>query len=205
MQRVGVRDREVDVLALHELRRHLDLDDLGVTLVRFANGVRLNIKPTKLRANEVLVRTDIGHGRLDLPRDHPLATWTAQAVELSGVKGIDYEDMQKALAANVASIDFSLEDSTFKFEGRTQPTDLATQLQIFAAYASDPAYRPEVFKRLQQSYLTNLDLDPGLTYSSQVGSNQYNPIVIMLHELMHGFGMTGWYNSVGQLPSNYES
>ncbi len=132
------------------------VDDLGVTMVRFANGVRLTVKPTKLRADEVLVRVDIGHGRLDLPRDHPLATWTAQAVELSGVKAIDYEDMQKALAANVASIDFSLEDNSFKFEGRTRPADLATQLQVFTAYTSDPAYRPEVFKRMQQAYLNNL-------------------------------------------------
>ncbi|WP_413993545.1 M16 family metallopeptidase [Labrys okinawensis] len=132
-------------------------DDLGVTMVRFANDVRLNVKPTKLRANEVLVRVDIGHGRLDLPKDRPLSTWTAQAVELSGLKGIDYEDMQKALAANVASIDFSLEDASFKFEGRTRPEDLATQLQVLAAYSSDPAYRPEVFARLQQAYLNNLD------------------------------------------------
>ncbi|CAM5773140.1 peptidase M16 [Labrys miyagiensis] len=134
-----------------------DVGDLGLTLVRFANGVRLNVKPTKLRANEVLVRVDIGHGRLDLPKDRPLPTWTAQGVELSGVKAIDYEDMQKALAANVASIDFSLDDGSFKFEGRTRPEDLATQLQIFTAYGSDPAYRPEVFARLQQAYLNNLD------------------------------------------------
>jgi zinc protease len=133
------------------------VDDLGVTMVRFANGVRLNIKPTKLRADEVLVRADIGHGRLDLPADHPLPTWTAQAVELSGLKGIDYEDMQKALAANVASIDFSLDDASFRFEGHTRPADLATQLQLLAAYGSDPAYRPEVFQRLQQAYVNNLD------------------------------------------------
>lgn len=132
------------------------VDDLGVTMVRFANGARLTVKPTRFRADEIQVRLDVGRGRLDLPHDHPLATWTAQAVELSGLKAIDYDDMQKALASKIAGINFSLEDDSCKFEGTTRPADLSTQLQIFAAYASDPAWRPEVFERIRQLYLANL-------------------------------------------------
>ncbi|WP_448954750.1 M16 family metallopeptidase [Labrys neptuniae] len=132
------------------------VDDLGVTMVRFANGVRLTVKPTKFRADEVQVRVDIGRGRLDLPHDRPIPTWTAQAIELSGLKAIDYDDMLKALAAAVTSIDISLEDSSLKLEGKTRPADLATQLQIFTAYAADPAWRPEVFERVRQLYLANL-------------------------------------------------
>ena len=132
------------------------VEDLGATMVRFANGVRLTVKPTKFRADEIQVRLDIGRGRLDLPHDRPVPTWTAQAVELSGLKAIDYDDMQKVLAPKIASIGFSLEDNAFKFEGTTRPADLATQLQIFAAYASDPAWRPEVFERIRQLYLANL-------------------------------------------------
>ncbi len=134
-----------------------DIEDLGLTMVRFANGVRLTIKPTKLRANEVLVREDIGHGRLGLPNDHPLPIWTSPAVVLSGTKAMDYPDLQKALAAKIAGIDFSVDDSSFQFTGQTQTGDLATQLQIMAAYTSDPTYRPEVFKRVRQAYLNNLD------------------------------------------------
>lgn len=133
------------------------VEDLGLTMVRFANGVRLTIKPTKLRANEVLVREDIGRGRLDLPNDRPLAIWTSPAVVLSGTKAMDYPDLQKALAAKIAGIDFSVDDSSFRFTGQTQTRDLATQLQIMAAYTSDPTYRPEVFKRVRQAYLNNLD------------------------------------------------
>ncbi|MBW9053612.1 M16 family metallopeptidase [Rhizobium mesosinicum] len=133
------------------------VEDLGLTMVRFANGVRLTIKPTKLRANEVLVREDIGRGRLGLPNDHPLAIWTSPAVVLSGTKAMDYPDLQKALAAKIAGIDFSVDDSSFQFTGQTQTGDLATQLQIMAAYTSDPTYRPEVFKRVRQAYLNNLD------------------------------------------------
>jgi len=58
---------------------------------------------------------------------------------------------------------------------------------------------------IDPGYFHNLDLAANLTYSSQVPSNEYNPIVVFLHELEHGFGMTGWYSQTGVLPGNYES
>ncbi|MGV1791478.1 M16 family metallopeptidase [Rhizobium sp. A37_96] len=140
------------------------VDDLGITMVRFANGVRLTVKPTKYRQDEVLVRANIGHGRLDLPHDRLLPIWAAPALPLSGLKAISYDDMQKAFAAKVVGSDFSIQDSDFKFEGATRPQDLQTQLQLLTAYVSDPAYRPDVFKRVQQAYLntlTQLQATPG--------------------------------------------
>lgn len=141
------------------------IDDLGLTMVRFSNGVSLTVKPTKLRANEVLVREDIGSGRFDLPHDRATDIWASPAVVLSGVKAMDYQDIRKALTDNIVDIDFSIGDSSFKFDGRTRTEDLGTQLQLMAAYTSDPAYRPEAFKRVQQAYLTRLD-----QYGSTPGS-----------------------------------
>ncbi|MGR9147638.1 M16 family metallopeptidase (plasmid) [Rhizobium leguminosarum] len=132
-------------------------EDLGLTMVGFSNGVRLTVKPTRLRANEVLVREDIGRGRLGLPHDRSAAIWASPAVVLSGLKAMDYQDIQKALTANIVGVDFSVGDSSFRFDGRTRTEDLATQLQLMAAYTSDPAYRPEAFKRVQQEYLSDLD------------------------------------------------
>ncbi|WP_245480522.1 M16 family metallopeptidase [Neorhizobium sp. NCHU2750] len=133
------------------------VDDLGLTLVRFANGVRLTIKPTKLRDKEVVVREHIGRGRLGMPHDRSLPLWASSAVILSGTKAMDFEDIQKALAAKIFDIDFSVGDSSVRFDGRTRTEDLETQLQLMAAYTSDPAYRPEAFKRVQQAYLSSLD------------------------------------------------
>ncbi|ARQ58295.1 Zn-dependent peptidase M16 family domain-containing protein [Rhizobium sp. Kim5] len=148
------------------------VEDLGLTMVRFSNGVRLTVKPTKLRANEVLVREDIGRGRLDLPHDRPLPIWASPAVALSGVKAMDYQDIQKALTANIVGLDVSVGDSSFKFDGRTRTEDLATQLQLMTAYTSDPAYRPEAFRRVQQAFLSGLDqyeATPGGVVSRNLG------------------------------------
>lgn len=133
------------------------VDDLGLTMVRFANGVRLTVNPTKLRANEVLVRENIGGGRLDMASDRSQPVWASPAIVLSGTKAMDFEDIQKALAAKIFDIDFSVGDSSVRFDGKTRTEDLEVQLQLMAAYTSDPAYRPEVFKRVQQAYLSGLD------------------------------------------------
>ncbi|MBY3370237.1 M16 family metallopeptidase, partial [Rhizobium laguerreae] len=135
------------------------VEDLGLTMVRFSNGVRLTVKPTKLRANEVLVREDIGGGRLGLPHDRSAPIWASPAVVLSGIKAMDYEDIQKALAGNIVGVYFSVGDSSVRFDGRTRTEDLATQLQLMTVYTSDPAYRPEAFKREQQTNLSRLDQD----------------------------------------------
>jgi hypothetical protein len=55
------------------------------------------------------------------------------------------------------------------------------------------------------SYFPYLDLSPNLTYGSQVPGNEYNPIVVFLHEIEHGLGISGWYSQSGTLPGNYES
>jgi len=53
--------------------------------------------------------------------------------------------------------------------------------------------------------LQYLDLDYGLSYGSQVPGNEYNPIITFLHELMHGFGMFGFYPQAGFTRVGYDS
>ena len=133
-----------------------DVADLGITRVRFANGVGLTIKPTKFRADQVLVAVNVGAGRLDLPRDHAMALWAARAFAHEGYGKISYEDAQTALAGKVQSVNFSVDDTAFTFTGATRPEDLPTQLQAIAGYLADPGFRPEAFERLRGAYLAEL-------------------------------------------------
>ena len=134
------------------------LADLETTLVRFGNGVRLTVKPTKLRDNQVLVRVRIGHGLLDLPKDRETAAWAARAGAFTegGLKAINAEDMERVLAANIYGAEFSAGEDAFVLQGATRPQDLAVQLQVLAAYASAPAYRAEAFERVK-GYMATLN------------------------------------------------
>ena len=132
------------------------IEDLGITLVSFANGMHLAVKPTKLHEGEVLVRVDIGHGRRDFPIARQTAAWTAAAFVSGGLKAIGYDEMWQALSGKEVSIRFSFNDEAFTLQGKTRPEDLTTQMQMLAAYASDPAYRPQAFTQLQSSYQNGL-------------------------------------------------
>src|SRR5690606_31012501 len=44
-------------------------DALDVTQLSFANNVRVNLKPTRFEANNILIAARIGGGRLELPKD----------------------------------------------------------------------------------------------------------------------------------------
>jgi len=133
-----------------------EVADLGATQVRFANGVSLTIKPTDFRKDQIMAAVDIGHGREDLPSARPTAMWSASALVEGGFGALTQEDSQRALAGHVYDAGFAITDDAFQLHGTTRPQDLATQMQVLAAYVADPGFRPEAFERLKQAYLTGL-------------------------------------------------
>lgn len=126
-----------------------EVADLDTVFLRFANGVRLTVKPTKFKDDEVLVRVNVGGGRTSLPRDRSSMSWAANAFIEGGLKQISAEDMERVLASRVYGGRFSILDDAFVFSGETRQGDLDVQLQILAAYLAEPGWRPEAFQRLK--------------------------------------------------------
>jgi len=136
--------------------RRTAIPDLGAVSVRFANGVGLTVKPTSFRNDQVLVRIDVGRGRMDLPADRPTPEWTSAAFISGGLGRISFEDTQRALASRIFAAQFAIDDDAFTLSGLTRPQDLEPQLQVLAAYLVDPAYRTEAFERARSAYLAAL-------------------------------------------------
>lgn len=126
-----------------------EVKDLGVTFVTFANGVRLTVKPTTFRDDEVLVRVNAGRGMTGLPGDRQSPFWAASALTEGGLAKIGVEDMERVLADKVYGGRFSFTDDAFTLSGATRTGDLATQMQVLAAYLSEPAWREAAFARIK--------------------------------------------------------
>ncbi|MDB5432040.1 MAG: peptidase [Caulobacter sp.] len=126
-----------------------DVPDLDTVFVRFKNGVRLTIKPTKFRDDQVLVKVRIGGGRLVLPADRQTLSWAGSAFTEGGLAKINSSDMDRVLASKIYGANFGIEDEAFVLSGGTRRDDLSTQLQVLAAYASEPGWRPEAFARMR--------------------------------------------------------
>ncbi|WP_293899762.1 pitrilysin family protein [Phenylobacterium sp.] len=128
-----------------------EVADLKTTFVRFENGVRLTVKPTGFRDDEVLVRVNIGQGMLNLPNDRQSPFWASSALIEGGLKKIDVEQMEQVLASKVFGGRFSFTDDALVLSGGTRTGDLPTQLQVLAAYASEPAWREAAFQRIKSA------------------------------------------------------
>ncbi len=130
--------------------------DLDTSFIRFANGVRLTVKPTKFRNQQILVSVRIGKGRSEVPKDRPTAAWAAGYVFTEGgLKAMDKEDMDQTLASKIYGADLSIGDDAFVLSGATRPQDFDTQMQVLTAYVTAPGWRPEAYQRMK-TYGSNL-------------------------------------------------
>ena len=122
-----------------------EIADLGTTQLRFANGVRLTVKPTQFHADQILVSVNIGHGRLDLSADGRDLAWTigSGAFLLGGYQALTLPEIKRLMTGKQSSVGLSLGDNSVNLSGSTRPQDLANQMQRITAYLTAPGWRPE--------------------------------------------------------------
>jgi zinc protease len=134
-----------------EVVERREIEGLGAAAIRFANGVRLTVKPTRFDEDEVLVAVRYGAGLLALPNDRPSPLWAIAggAFTAGGLGRLSYEDMQEVLAGTVYSVGAGQREDAFTLSGRTRPRDFARQMQVLAAYVADPGWRPTGWDRLR--------------------------------------------------------
>ncbi len=125
--------------------------DLGLTQLVFANGVRVNLKPTDFKKDEVLVQVSFGPGKLSLPAGQPgLELLTENVFQLGGLGRHSVEDLKRILAGKTVSVNFDVAEDAFALAGETTRDDLSIQLQLLCAYLSDPGWRPESERLFRQ-------------------------------------------------------
>jgi len=126
-----------------------ELPDLGVTVVRFANGTTATIRPTP-GTGQVLFNLAFGAGMGGLPEGHDHALWllsqSPQSFVLGGLGKADLADINDALFGKTISASLVSGQDRFHLTGRTRPEDMEAEAQLLTAYIVDPAYRPRALR-----------------------------------------------------------
>ena len=123
-------------------QRHVN--DLDITLATFANGVRANVKKTDFEDNRIRLSVRVGAGRLVERQDQPgLAFFTDLTFTAGGLGRHSSDDLDRILAGRTVGLDFATANDAWEFTAITNRQDLPLQLQLIAAYLTDPGYRPE--------------------------------------------------------------
>lgn len=145
-----------------------EIVDLEATKVVLSNGVRLTVKPTGFRNDQILVSVRTGQGLSQLPTDRVTPMWAAgSAFNEGGLGRLTREQMEETLAADVYGVGFGPSEDAFTLSGGTRPEDFELQMQVLAAYFTDAAWRPEPFERLRGLYLQalpQLEATPGAVF-----------------------------------------
>jgi zinc protease len=115
----------------------------GIREIRFANGLRLNLKHTDLAKDQVLVSMSLDGGTMLNTRDNPLAVAMTGALPGGGLGQHSWDDLRSILAGHSYGMSLGTGGDTFVSTGSILPVDLDLQLEVMAALITDPGYRPE--------------------------------------------------------------
>ena len=158
-----------------------EVAELGMTVVRFANGLEAWLKPTDFKNDEILYSlTAKGGASLAPPEKYVEALLSPALVQLSGIGGHRAVDLQKLLAGKLARAAGTVGMSTHAITGAARPGDLETGLQLlnlsFTAPGNDAEAFANIKKQLDAVYM-NREQNPNLLFGEKVAqvntSNHY--------------------------------
>lgn len=115
--------------------KRTDNKDFGYTDLKFANGVRMILKSTDFK-NDEIVLTAYSPGGISLYPDADVmsATLASTIITQSGLGDYDFTGLQKKLSGNTAKLTPYINDLREGVNGNCSPKDLETMLQLNYLY-----------------------------------------------------------------------
>lgn len=134
-----------------------EVEDLGITRIRFSNGIRLNLKRTDYKTNEALASLIFGYGKSVEPSTLPGLSLLAEAtVDESGLGAMDTNELEQALAGKSTYVDFRITETHFNLFAETVSGEVELLFQLIYANLMDPGFREDALalarERLRREY-----------------------------------------------------
>ncbi len=145
---------------------------LGIRMIRFANGVRLNLKRTDLEKGRILTQLSVDGGDMLNTKANPIATEMTSVLADGGFGKHSTDDIQTILAGRSYGYGMGSSPETFVSLGSTVPKDLELQLQLYAAMVSDPGYRSEaqtLYYNTMNTFFARLRSTPADALRNNIG------------------------------------
>ena len=166
-------------------------ETLGITEWTLSNGVRVVVKPTTFKQDEILFYAFSQGGRsLVTTADLPSAALATDVVELGGLADMSTTDLQKALTGKRVSLSPSINAYNETLNGSSTVKDLETMLQLNYLYFTAPRRDEAAYQTLMsilESQLANRDKNPKAAWSDSVqmmASDHSDRTIILNKELL---------------------
>ena len=126
--------------------RRKDNSVFGFTELEFGNGVKMILKPTDFK-NDEIVMTAFSPGGISLYPDNDVmsASLASTIITQSGIGDYDYTSLQKKLSGNTAKLSPYINDLREGVSGSCTTKDLETMLQLNYLYFSNTRRDEDVY------------------------------------------------------------
>ena len=147
-------------------------EELGYTEWTLNNGIRVVIKPTTFKADEILMQGFSKGGMTQVKtEDLPSAKLATTIVGMSGIGTFTMPQLEKALAGKTVSVSPEIAENMERMNGSSTVKDLETMLQLTYLYFTAPRRDEEAYQttmNLLHNQLVNRDKNPKTIFSDSV-------------------------------------
>lgn len=156
-------------------------DKLGTTTYTLSNGIKVTVKPTDFKNDEILMSAySYGGTSLYSDEDYLATVYANGGLTEAGIAGLSQTDMDKYMTGKLVNVRPSINSITENFSGSSTPQDLETMFQLVHLYATDlnkddEAYGSFISK--QKSFVGRMMANPNTYFGDQVNQqrNEGNP------------------------------
>ena len=150
----------------------------GSTILALSNGVRVILKPTDFKADEVRMQA-FSPGGTSLFNDKDVLQFAliSQIASLGGLGNFNSVDLDKVLAGKMASASAMVNTYSEGLSGSCSPKDLETMLQLTYLRFTAPRMDQEAFTSFitrNKAALANQEANPMTAFSDSINVTLYN-------------------------------
>lgn len=160
------------------IEKETRIDELGVTEWRLSNGVRVVLKPTEFKKDELLLAGfSPGGTSLVSDRDFRSAQFAASIVDASGAGNLDPTALRNALAGKLVDATPFIQELEEGVLGRASPEDLETFLQLLFLKFTAPRRDDRVFAAFRAQLaeqLAHRNVDPEAVFGDKLETVMYD-------------------------------
>jgi zinc protease len=150
--------------ASSKIKKEKKYSDTGIIEWRLSNGIRVILKPTDFKNDEIKFQGFSMGGTSLISDKNYYSAWAAtDIVSLSGVGDFDLNSLNKKLTGKVVSVFPYLDDLSEGVIGDASPDDMETMFQLIYLYMTSPRKDSIAFKSYltrMKAYIENRSADP---------------------------------------------
>lgn len=148
------------------------IEELGVTELTFQNGVRVILKPTTFKNDQIMMQSySPGGTSLYSDEDYMSAVMSDQVISESGLGEFDNVQLEKYLSDKVVNVSPFIAELSEGINGTCSPKDIETFFQMVNLYFTQPRKDPNAFATViaqNKGFFGNFLSNPAMYFRSEV-------------------------------------